>query len=121
MFEDPHVTSSCIDAADFYGSAFFKDNSTVSGLGGWGDPSRDFEVPDGGFSKFHLSYPSAHILRRNFTLQPFLGINSTLFPNPALMANTTFTKAKVSAGIGGFNGDFKGFQEYFENFSVRFL
>jgi hypothetical protein len=107
------------DAPDLQGSSFFKDSDPKSGLGGWGDPSRDFEVPTGGFSNFHLSYPSSHILRRNFTLQPYLNINSSLFPNPQLMANATFTKAEVRKMVDGFTGDFKGFQKYMENFEVQ--
>jgi tyrosinase len=109
-----------LDAADLYGSSFFADNDPKSGLGGWGDPSRDFEVPSGGLSKFHLSYPSAHTLRRNFTLRPFLNSNlPDFFPVPDLMANTSFTGAEVNKMIEGFEGDFKGFQRYFENFPVR--
>src|SRR5580658_2330148 len=64
--------SNChVDAPDFYESSFWKDSDPNSGLGGWGNPNADFSVPDGGFSGFHLSYPSPHTLRRNFTLLAF--------------------------------------------------
>jgi hypothetical protein len=106
------------DAADVYSSTFFADSDPISGLGGWGDPSHDFEVPSGGLSNFHLSYPSAHTLRRNFTLRPYLNIDSAFFPDPELMANTSFTKAEVTKMVGGFEGNFKGFQKYFEGFTV---
>ena len=107
------------DASDLYGSTFFKDSNPKSGLGGWGDPANDFQVPTGGFSNFHTSYPSAHTLRRNFTLRPYLNSDSPFFPDPELMANTTFTKAEVHKMVEGFDGDYKGFQKYFERFPVR--
>ena len=113
----PHLSIS--DAPDLYGSTFFKDQNPESGLGGWGDPAHDFEVPTGGFSNFHLSYPSSHILRRNFTLQPYLNSDSPFFSDRDLMANTTFTQAEVRKMVEGFEGDYKGFQKYFENFGVR--
>jgi len=106
-----------MDAADLYGSTFFADDDPHSGLGGWGDPSHDFQVPTGGFSDFHVSYPSPHTLRRNFTLRPFESFKGVpLFSNSDLMANISFTKAEVDKMVGGFEGDFKGFQQYFETF-----
>jgi len=116
-----HIYLSISDAPDLQGSSFFKDSDPESGLGGWGDPSRDIEVPTGGFSDFHLSYPSSHILRRNFTLRPYLNDNSSLFSNTQLMANTTFTKAEVRKMINGFEGDYKGMQKYLEGFGVQSL
>ncbi|KAJ7664727.1 hypothetical protein B0H17DRAFT_1162776 [Mycena rosella] len=104
------------DAADFYGSAFFKDSSPRSGLGGWGDASTQFRVLDGAFSassSFRLSYPFPHTLRRNFTLFPQFDL---LFPVPGTIwdrtcpANASFTKPVVERLIDGFVGDFKGFQ-----------
>lgn len=107
------------DAADVYGSTLFADNSTTSGLGGWGNPSNDYEVPAGGLSDFHLSYPSPHILRRNFTLQPWAPFaGSQFFTEPEKMANTSFTQTEVSKMVNGFSGDFKGFQKYMEGFEV---
>jgi tyrosinase len=105
------------DAADFYGSSFWADNSSTSGLGGWGDPARDYQVPLGGFSNLHLSYPSPHILRRNFTLQPWFAIAALVpefIPDPSFMANVSFTNKEVKKMVNGFTGDFKGFQKYFE-------
>jgi tyrosinase len=107
------------DAADVYGSTLFVDLDPTSGLGGWGDPSHDYEVPTGGFSNFHLSYPSSHTLRRNFTLQPYLNTGNQFFMQPKLEANTSFTIAEVNKLVGGFKGDFKGFQTYFERWEVR--
>jgi tyrosinase len=101
-------------------SPFFKDFSPTSGLGGWGDPSRDFEVSKGGFSNLSLSYPSVHRLSRKFTLRPGMTIDSPFITNRELMANSTFTEAEVNKMVKGFKGDFKGFQTYFEGFSVRF-
>jgi hypothetical protein len=39
--------------------------------------------------------------------------------NPAELANTSFTKEEVSKMVEGFEGDFKGFQKYFEALGVR--
>ncbi|ETW81995.1 hypothetical protein HETIRDRAFT_384428 [Heterobasidion irregulare TC 32-1] len=106
-----------LDAPDFFNSDFWKDNDTESGLGGWGDPENDYQVPKGGFSDLHLSYPIPHTLRRNFTLQPFLHSTPTsFFDEPTELANTSFTKSEVSKLVNGFVGDYKGFQAYFESF-----
>ena len=108
------------DAANVYGSTLFADSDSISSLGGWGDPSHDYEVPTGGLSNFHLSYPSSHTLRRNFTLQPYLHIGIPFFTQPELEANTSFTIEEVNKIVGGFKGDFKGFQTYFERWEVGF-
>jgi tyrosinase len=93
----------------------------VHGLGGWGDPQNDYRVPDGAFSSFHLSYPSPHTVRRNFTLRPYLNFPDLSFiTDPLLEANATFTKAEIQKLTNGFVGDFKGFQTYFEAFNVCF-
>ncbi|KAI0316266.1 Di-copper centre-containing protein [Amylostereum chailletii] len=103
-----------IDAPHFFESDFWADSDPTSGLGGFGDPNKDFSVPDGAFSDFHLTYPSPHILRRNLTLQPYLGLDPQFFTEPAKIANTSFTAAEVSKMVNGFVGDYKGFQTYFE-------
>ncbi|GAW10654.1 Di-copper centre-containing protein [Lentinula edodes] len=104
------------DASDVYGSTMFQDFDPVSGLGGWGNLSDDAQVPNGAFSDFKLSYPSYHTLRRNFTLQPYIGLNPTLFTNPYEDANATFTQSEVDKMVNGFVGDYKGFQVYMEGF-----
>jgi tyrosinase len=87
----------------------------LSGLGGWGDSAKDFEVPDGAFSNFALTYPSYHTLRRNFTERPYLILaGNDLFPVPDLAANSTFTADKIAQGINGFVGDFPHFQQWME-------
>jgi tyrosinase len=100
-----------IDAPDFYESSFWKDSDPVSGLGGWGDPNADFAVPDGGFHKLPLSYPSPHTVRRNFTLlsfdQPSL---AALFPDPLKLGNTSFTASVVKAVLETSAGDYQGLQ-----------
>jgi tyrosinase len=90
----------------------------VSGLGGWGDPNADFTVPDGGLSGLHLSYPSPHILRRNFTLRPF-DFPLVFFTDPQLEANTSFSATAIEALLETSAGDYKGFQAAFETFEVR--
>ena len=103
------------DATTFFESKFWADNNSASGLGGWGDASKDYEVQDGGFSTFHLSYPSPHILRRNFTERPYEDLDSDLFPEPDLEANSTFTVEAIATGINGYVGDFPHFQQWMES------
>lgn len=105
-----------IDAPDFYNSPMFSDCNPQSGLGGWGDPSTDFTVTTGAFSGssgYISAYPVPHALRRNFTLQPWLGFTSNTYPQE-LQANSTFTQEEVAKMVQGFRGDFKGFQTYVE-------
>ena len=106
-----------IDAPDFFESPFWKDSDPVSGLGGWGDPNADFSVPDGGFHSFHLSYPSPHILRRNFTLRPF--DVSPLMTKPQKIGNSSFSASVVKALLNTPAGDYKGFQKVLETFEVK--
>jgi hypothetical protein len=81
-----------IDAPNFYESSFWKDSDPKSGLGGWGDPNADYQVPDGGFHTLPLAYPLPHTVRRNFSLlaPPFPG-----GPQPA--SPTTNDPSKFSA------------------------
>lgn len=100
----------------------FQDSDPVSGLGGWGESSKDFEVQDGAFSSFKLSYPAYHTLRRNFTLQPLVGdVGSAFISDPYADANASFTPAEVSKMVNGFVGDYEGMQAYMEGFMVRNL
>jgi tyrosinase len=98
-----------IDAPDFYESSFWKDSDPVSGLGGWGDPNADFSVPDGGFRNFHISYPSPHIVRRNFTLLSF-NLPFPLATDKQKIGNTSFTASVIDAILETAAGDYKGFQ-----------
>jgi tyrosinase len=110
------------DAPDFYESTFWSDTNPESGLGGWGNPNADFSVPNGGFSSLHVSYPSPHILRRNFTLQPFQGFAppfNTFFTQPLKEANSSFLAPEIEQILETSAGDYKGFQEAFETFEVR--
>lgn len=109
------------DASDVYHSTIFSDSPPASSLGGWGDPSRDYSISTGGFSSHHVSYPVPHTLRRNFTLQPYLNFGGPFFPDLELEANATFTTEEVSKMVTGFEGDFKGFQKYFESFQVGWV
>ena len=106
------------DAPHFFESSFWKDSDPVSGLGGWGDPLADFSVSDGGFSALHLSYPSPHILRRNFTLRPF-DLPAVFFTEPQKEANSTFLASKIESIIESPAGDYRQFQAVFETFEVR--
>jgi len=107
-----------VDAPDFYESSFWKDSNPISGLGGWGDPNADFSVPDGGFSGFHLTYPSPHIVRRNFTLRPF-GQPIPFFTEPQKEGNASFSASVIESILEASAGDFKGFQTGLEAYEVR--
>jgi tyrosinase len=107
-----------IDAPDFFESSFWKDSNPVSGLGGWGDPNADFSVTDGGFDEFYLSYPSSHILRRNFTLYPF-AVPAPFFPDHEKEGNATFLASVIEAALETSAGDYKGFQKSLETPEVR--
>ena len=70
-----------------------------------------------------VAYPTPHRLRRNFTLYPYAdpaypppwGDDPLAPPVPAgLMANTTMTKENVDSLVDSYEGDFFGFQAYFE-------
>ena len=112
------ISDGRIDAPDFFESSFWKGSDPLSGLGGWGDPNADFSVPDGGFSELHLSYPSSHILRRNFTLYPFAP-PSPLFTDHQKEGNATFLVSVIDAALETSAGDYKGFQEALEIPEVR--
>jgi len=107
-----------IDAPDFHESSFWKDRDPKSGLGGWGDPNEDFRVPDGGFNKLHLSYPSPHILRRNFTLLAFASsfLPAEYFTEPQKEANTSFTASAINTLLKTTRGNYRNFQAGFEAF-----
>jgi tyrosinase len=89
----------------------------VSGLGGWGDLNTHFNVPDGGFHRLQLSYPSPHIVRRNFTLLPY-DFPSPFFTNPLIEGNSTFTVSVIESILETSAGDYKSFQTSLEAFEV---
>lgn len=96
------------------------DPDPQSGLGTWGEEPDDFTLHDGGLSSFSLSYPIPHILRRNYTLQPWFAFPLPhLIPDPALLANSTFAKSEISHTVNNFVGDFSALQLSIERFQVR--
>ena len=91
----------------------------MSGAGGWGDPTHNFQLQAGGFRTLEVAYPVPHVVRRNFTLQPFLPFAGVpLFPNASLYANESFTPGEVRKMVGWAPGDFVGFQAYMERTQV---
>ena len=73
------------------------------------------QVQDGGFRHLELAYPVPHILRRNFTLQPFLPFEGVpVFTNLSQYANESFTPPEVRKMVHWTPGDFVGFQAYME-------
>ena len=103
----------CVDAPDFYESSWWKDSDPVSGLGGWGDPNNDYAVPDGGFNKLPLSYPSPHTVRRNFTLLPY-NVQFNLFTDHLKIGNSSFSASVIEAILATPAGDYKGFHTMLE-------
>ena len=92
----------------------------MSGAGGWGDPAHDFQLQAGGFRTLEVAYPVPHVVRRNFTLQPFLALSGIpLFTNISQYANESFTPAEVHKLVTWTPGDFVGFQFYMERPQVR--
>ncbi|KAI0645622.1 Di-copper centre-containing protein [Trametes meyenii] len=116
-----------IDAHDVENSPLFQDHNPISGLGGWGDPSKDFQLQNGGFRHLEVAYPIPHVIRRNFTLQPFLPFAEIpMFTNLSKYANESFTPEVVRDMVNWTPGDFVGFQfsmEYPEgpHASVHFI
>jgi hypothetical protein len=107
-----HSTRSLItDAPDFYESSFWKDSNPQSGLGGWGNPAADYSISDGGFSKLQVSYPTPHIVRRNFTLRAF-DFPFLVFDDPTLEVNETFLAPAVEKILEIL--DYKEFQKELE-------
>ena len=68
-------------------------------------------MPDGGFRKLHLSYPSPHIVRRNFTLRPY-DIPFVVLTDPSLEANKLFLAPAVEKILE--STDYKEFQKEIE-------
>ena len=108
-----------LDAPSFGDATIFSD-SDYDGLGSWGDPNNDYQINTGGFKDIQNSYPVPHNVRRNYTLQPFLGGGN--FPgappgavDPTEMINTTFTYANWNYTLESFVGNFSGFQWYTES------
>jgi tyrosinase len=79
-------------------------------------------VPDGGFSDLHVSYPSPHALRRNFTLLAFANFPppiNVFFTDPLKEANTSFSAPAIKNLLETSAGDYRDFQAALEAFEVR--
>ena len=121
-----HFDGFHLDVQDFYDSNNFWDNSSSSGVGAWGDPTNDYQIPTGGLKDIMLAYPSPHRIRRNFTPFPYAHPAFNIFQGdptapaaPAdFMINTTMTKQNVDYLVNSFEGDFIGFQAYTESPAV---
>ena len=78
-------------------------------------------MTDGGFSNLHLSYPSPHILRRNFTLRPWAHLPpafNAFATQPQKEANSSFLAPEIEQLLETSDGDYKGFQKAFESLQV---
>ena len=91
------------DSSNFQNSTFW-DPAADSGIGGWGDPNDDYQITDGGFANFTVSYPVPHRIRRQYT--PISGAGVSLAP--------LFTPESQSAMVAGTVGSFIGFQAAIE-------
>lgn len=115
-----------LHAEDFFNSDPIFSPSTT-GFGGNGDPENDFQITDGGFvNDFAVAYPVPHHVRRNFTTKPWIDFAGSVLASGELlpidenkMANTSFSTEEVRKLVEGFEGDFDGFQQYFEAFQVE--
>lgn len=111
-----------IDAPD-WNAATIWDSDETSGLGlATGVAADDYQLATGGFANnFTLAYPAPHSLRRNHTLEPWVGfaddaVFSEYGMSPYADGNATFTPAAISKGLTNFTGDYKGFQTWMEGF-----
>ena len=97
------------DSPDFYESSFWDDSDPESGLGGWGDPNADYQVPDGGFHTLPLSYPLPHTIRRNFSLfaPPPPGVQPAV---PNSNGPSLFSASEVESVLNVPPGDYEQFQ-----------
>jgi tyrosinase len=101
------------ESSDFQNGTFWKDNNPTWGLGGFGDPSKNYTLTTGGFANWPVVYPYPHHLRRQYTAQPF---NFPFFPASvrALVPTYTFTPTEMNYMTTNFTGNFTNFQHYFE-------
>jgi len=102
------------DTADFPNSPIFGADPK-HGLGGWGDPTKDYSITTGGFATdFVPAYPIPHPIRRNYTAVPAPGGFGDGSPPITDPIATFFTPERVQAMVEGFPGNFTGFQALFE-------
>ncbi|KAJ4466176.1 Di-copper centre-containing protein [Lentinula aciculospora] len=107
-----------IDAPDFYKSSWWQDSDTESGLGGWGDPDKDYKIQYGAFAGFALANPSYHPMCYQYTAQPFAAFAASSptfaqFFNSTMLetyANSTFHADQIAAIIAGNPSDLVNFQ-----------
>ena len=106
------------DSHDVYNATIWDDSP--SGLGRWGDPANDYQINSGGFANQIRVYPEPHHIRRNYSLFPFTNpvFGSLMEDLASYMANSTLTHENVAKMVNGFDGDFVGFQTYFEDLDV---
>jgi len=106
------------DGHDVYNATIWDDSP--SGLGRWGDPANDYQINSGGFAKQIRVYPEPHHIRRNHSLFPFTNsvFGSATADLASYMANSTLTRENVAKMVNGFDGDFVGFQTYFDGLDV---
>lgn len=102
------------DAHDFYNSPIF-DSDPITGLGGWGDRSDDFQITTGAFaSNFVPAYPAPHRIRRNYTSVSSGGGFGDGTPPITRPLSSFFSLESIKPMVDGFPGDFVGFQKLFE-------
>lgn len=91
----------------------------MSGLGTWGDPSKDYQIQDGGLRDFVISYPVPHNIRRNYTLYVWANIPSPLIFDKSAIGNASFTADVIESILEIEPGDYKTFQKTLEAIQVR--
>lgn len=99
-----------LDVADLSKSPIFESDPEY-GIGTWGKEENDWHVIDGAFNESIRAYPIPHIIRRQWTPQPFG--NNLIFPfeysNKEAWANETATHKAMQGMIDNHQGDSDAF------------
>ncbi|KDQ14947.1 hypothetical protein BOTBODRAFT_174454 [Botryobasidium botryosum FD-172 SS1] len=101
------------DSQDFQNATIWADTNPLWGLGGFGDPKKEYTLTTGAFANFPVVYPYVHNLRRQYNPLPF---NFTFFPAEyrTVVPTYTFTPKEMNYMTENFTGNFTSFQHYFE-------
>ncbi|EIN05385.1 Di-copper centre-containing protein [Punctularia strigosozonata HHB-11173 SS5] len=99
-------------------SPLFLDGNPHTGFGSvHGDPNHDHTVVNGAFTDLMFAYPAPHRLRRVYNRTPWDIYNASSFtPNPEKFAGDSINPSEVHKLITEFDGNYTGFQAYFEGF-----
>jgi len=94
-----------LDANENFANSSFWDPDLKSGIGGWGDPNNDYQISDGGFHDFIVSYPAPNRVRRQY---------GPIVPDWPIPLYETFTPESQLKMVNDYVGTFIGFQAFFQ-------